>query len=79
MPHIYEIAEKYPQQQFEVNMTLSSVITLWVSLTKCQTFTFITNSSNHSSHDYLLPSLAPYSACRYVYNSPPKKLGKHDT
>ncbi len=31
--------------QFEGNLTMSAVITLWELLTKCQTITYITNSS----------------------------------
>jgi hypothetical protein len=37
--HPYEITEKTPQKLFEGNMTMSVVITLWVSRTKCQTIT----------------------------------------
>ncbi len=44
--HTYEIAEKSPQQHFEGNMIMSAVITLWGLLTKFQTITFITNSSD---------------------------------
>jgi hypothetical protein len=44
--HIYDTAEKSPQQQFEGNMTMSAVITLWELLTKCQTTTFIMNNSD---------------------------------
>ncbi len=34
---IYEVAEKSPQQQFEHKTMMSAVITLWESLTRCQT------------------------------------------
>jgi hypothetical protein len=44
--HIYDTAEKSPQQQFEGNMTMSAVITLWELLTKCQTTTLIMNNSD---------------------------------
>jgi hypothetical protein len=44
--YISEVAEKSSQQQFGFTMTMSSVITLWELLIKCQTITFITNSSD---------------------------------
>jgi len=45
--HIYKIADKYPHQQFEHDITMSAVTTLWDLLTKCQTvITFITNTSD---------------------------------
>jgi hypothetical protein len=45
IPCIYEIANKYPQQQFKSNM--NAIITSWKWLTKCQTIiTFITNTSD---------------------------------
>jgi len=42
----YEIAEKSPQQRLQDNMIMSAARTLWESLIKCQTITFITNSSD---------------------------------
>jgi hypothetical protein len=50
--HIYQIAEKSSQQQFEGNMTMNPVLTLWELLTKCQTATFITNSSDSAVTTY---------------------------
>jgi hypothetical protein len=48
--YIYEIAEVSPQQQSEGNTTVHAVITLWESLTECQTIiTFIKNSSAEMS------------------------------
>jgi hypothetical protein len=49
--HIYEIAEKSQQQQFEGNMTMSAVITLWEllmchNLRKCQTISFVRNGND---------------------------------
>jgi hypothetical protein len=44
--YIYEIAEKTPQKQFEGNIMMNAVITLWELLTKCQTITSITYGSD---------------------------------
>jgi hypothetical protein len=44
---LYEIAEKSPQQQFEGNRTRSADKNLReLLITKCQTITFIRNSSD---------------------------------
>jgi len=46
LKHTYLIPKKPPQQQFDGNMRTSAVITSWELLTKCQTITFIMNSSD---------------------------------
>ncbi len=38
---------KSPQPHFQANMIMSAIIFLWESLTKCQTITFITDSSDN--------------------------------
>jgi len=64
--HIYDIAEKSPQQQIEGYKLMSGVITLWESLTKWQTIIiFIMNGSDE------LPQLptdfisSQHWVCRY--------------
>ncbi len=47
--YIYEIAEKTPQKQFEGNIMMNAVVTLWDLLTKCQTITSITHGSDKLS------------------------------
>jgi len=42
-----KMQRNFHKQQFESKMTISAVITWWESLTKCQTITFLTNSSNY--------------------------------
>jgi hypothetical protein len=45
--YIYGVAEISPQHhKFDGNRTMSAFITISASLTKCQTITFITNSSD---------------------------------
>jgi hypothetical protein len=45
--YIYGVAEISPEHhKFEGNRTVSTCITISTSLTKCQTITFITNSSD---------------------------------
>jgi hypothetical protein len=45
--YIHGVAEICPQNhKFEGNRTVSAFITISTSLTKCQTITFITNSSD---------------------------------
>jgi hypothetical protein len=44
--HIYQIAQKFPQELCTDNMTMSAVTTLWELLKTCQTIPVITNSSD---------------------------------
>jgi hypothetical protein len=44
--YIYGVAKISPHHKFEGNRTMSAFITISASLIKCQTITFITNSSD---------------------------------
>jgi hypothetical protein len=68
--HIYQIAEKSSQQQFEGNMTMNPVLTLWELLTKYQTATFITNSSDSAVTTYWLHQLLKVGVDIHIMTCP---------
>jgi hypothetical protein len=62
--YTYEIAEKFPKEHFEGNMTMSTIITLWECCSQGVRPLPLSPLAVTSCHAYPLSSSAPNGGCR---------------